>query len=116
MTTTAAADASFNKTDARRMLHAVFRVADQPASAKFYTEALGMRETRFRDLPDEKYSNGFYSYGSETEAFALETTYNYGTEAYDIGEAFGHFGLATTDVKALADKIRALGGEVRSIF
>jgi lactoylglutathione lyase len=117
-TTTAQASASssdassFNKTDRRRMLHAVFRVGDQPASKKFFTEALGMTETRFRDIPEGKYMNGFYAYGPETTNFALETTYNYGVESYEIGEGFGHFGVCTRDVKALADRIRAAGGVI----
>lgn len=110
----AAPDASFNKADRRRMLHAVFRVGNQPASAKFFTEALGMRETRFRDVPEGKYSNGFYAYGPETKNFALETTYNYGVESYDVGEGFGHFGVATKDVAELAERIRAAGGTVRN--
>jgi len=109
----ASADASFNKTDKRRMLHAVFRVGDQPAPAKFFQQALGMRETRFRDVPEGKYSNGFYAYGPEETNFALETTYNYGVDSYDIGEGFGHFAVATKDVAALADRIRKAGGTVR---
>lgn len=108
----ASADASFNKTDKRRMLHAVFRVGDQPASAKFFQQALGLKETRFRDVPEGSYSNGFYAYGPEEKNFALETTYNYGVDSYDIGEGFGHFGVATKDVAELADRIRKAGGTI----
>lgn len=43
----------------------------------------------------------------------VELTYNYGVESYDIGEGFGHFGVALPDVAAAAEKIKAGGGAVR---
>jgi lactoylglutathione lyase len=45
---------------------------------------------------------------------AVELTYNYGVDSYDIGEGFGHFGVALPDVYKAADNIKALGGEVRA--
>jgi hypothetical protein len=45
---------------------------------------------------------------------AVELTYNYGVDSYDIGEGFGHFGVALPDVYKAADNIKALGGEVRT--
>jgi lactoylglutathione lyase len=41
-------------------------------------------------------------------------TYNYGVDSYDIGEGFGHFGVALPDVYKAAETIKAAGGEVSS--
>ncbi len=68
--------------------------------------------TRQRDIPDEKYTNAFTAFGDETTNFALEMTYNYGVDSYDIGEGFGHFGIAVPDVYKAAEAIRAGGGKV----
>lgn len=65
-----------------------------------------------RDIPEDKYSNTFLGYGPEETNFAVELTYNYGVESYDIGKGFGHFGLATTDVYKMCDNIREAGGKV----
>lgn len=102
----------FAKTDKRRMLHVVYRVGNLEATKKFYTEALGMHVTRERDIPEEKYTNCFLAYGPETTHFAVELTYNYGKDSYDIGSGFGHFGIAVEDVAKTVEKIKALGGTV----
>jgi len=100
------------KEDERRMLHVVFRVGDLEASKNFYTKCLGMKETRSRDVPEDKYANVFYGYASEETNFAMELTYNYGVDSYDLGTGFGHFGVATEDVYALAKQIEDNGGKI----
>ncbi len=57
----------------------------------------------------EKYSNAFLGAGPEETHFALELTYNYGVDSYDIGTGFGHFALAHPDVYALVDSIKKEG-------
>ena len=37
-------------------------------------------------------------------------TYNYGVESYDVGEGFGHFGIAAPDVAQLVEAVQAKGG------
>eukprot|EP00878_Enallax_costatus_P000978 GHUV01001110.1.p1 GENE.GHUV01001110.1~~GHUV01001110.1.p1 ORF type:complete len:315 (+),score=58.46 GHUV01001110.1:162-1106(+) len=110
MTTVAAAD--WLKEDQRRMLHAVYRVGDLKKYTDFCTNLLGMKLLRSRDIPEEKYSNAFLGYGPEQTNFAIELTYNYGVESYDIGEGFGHFAVALPDVDATAEKIKAGGGTI----
>lgn len=75
---------------------------------------MSVQETRRRDIPEDKYTNVFLGYGPEEKQFAVELTYNYGVTSYDIGAGFGHFGIATTDVYAMVDKIKAAGGKVRA--
>jgi lactoylglutathione lyase len=103
--TEASAASDWLKQDKRRMLHAVFRVGDIQKHIDFY-KLMGMKVTRQRDIPDEKYTNAFTAYGDETTNFALEMTYNYGVDSYDIGEGFGHFGIAVPDVYKAAEAIR----------
>ncbi|PIA57804.1 hypothetical protein AQUCO_00500018v1 [Aquilegia coerulea] len=100
------------KTDKRRLLHAVYRVGDLDKTIKFYTEGLGMKLLRKRDIPDEKYSNAFLGFGPETSQFVVELTYNYGVDKYDIGTGFGHFAIATEDINKLVENVRAIGGNV----
>jgi len=100
------------KKDNRRLLHVVYRVADLEKTIKFYTECLGMKLLRKRDIPEEKYTNAFLGYGPENSQFVVELTYNYGVEEYDIGEGFGHFGIAVEDVQKVVDLVKAKGGKV----
>ncbi|XWS72063.1 hypothetical protein CRYUN_Cryun02cG0008400 [Craigia yunnanensis] len=100
------------KKDKRRMLHVVYRVGDMNRTIKFYTECLGMKLLRKRDIPEERYTNAFLGYGPEDSHFVIELTYNYGVDKYDIGTAFGHFGIAVEDVAKTVELIKAKGGKV----
>lgn len=108
-----AAASDWTKTDNRRMLHVVYRVGDMDATIKYYKDHFGMQQLRYRDMPDDKYTNAFLGFGPETTNFAVELTYNYGEDSYDIGDGFGHFAVATKDVFAMADSIKSAGGKVR---
>lgn len=98
--------------DTRRMLHAVYRVGDMDKYIKYMQDCFGMKLLRYRDMKEDKYINAFLGYGSEKTNFALELTYNYGREEYDIGTGFGHFGLAVNDVYATANEVKSKGGIV----
>ncbi|KAM7257594.1 hypothetical protein ACFE04_013335 [Oxalis oulophora] len=100
------------KNDNRRMLHVVYRVGDLDRTIKFYTECLGMKLLRKRDIPEERYTNAFLGYGPEDSHFVIELTYNYGVDKYDIGTAFGHFGIAVEDVAKTVELVKAKGGTV----
>ncbi len=92
------------------MLHAVYRVGNMERTGEFL-RALGMLKLRERDIPEEKYTNAFYGYGSESrgEHFALELTHNYGVESYDLGSGFGHFGIAVPDIFSAVERVRSAG-------
>lgn len=94
------------------MLHVVYRVGDLDRTIKFYTECLGMKLLRKRDIPEERYTNAFLGYGPEDSHFVIELTYNYGVDKYDIGTGFGHFGIAVEDVTKTVELIKAKGGKV----
>jgi lactoylglutathione lyase len=43
---------------------------------RFYTESLGLKLLRQRDVPEEKYANAFVGFGTELSYFAIELTYS----------------------------------------
>ena len=97
-----------------KFLHTMLRVGDLDRSVAFYTQLLGMKELRRRDVPDGKYTLVFLGYGEgnkEGQA-EIELTYNYGVEKYELGNAFGHLAVGVPDVKAACEAVRAGGGKV----
>ncbi|KAI9128715.1 hypothetical protein K1719_000198 [Acacia pycnantha] len=38
--------------------------------------------------------------------------YGFGVDAYDIGNGFGHFGIAVDDVEKTVELVRAKGGKI----
>ena len=95
-----------------RFLHTMIRVGDLDRSVKFYTELLGMKEIRRRDVPEGKYTLAFLGYGPEESNALIELTYNYGVTTYDQGTAFGHLAVGVPAVAAACEKVRAAGGKV----
>uniref|UniRef100_A0A486XI84 Lactoylglutathione lyase n=1 Tax=Rheinheimera sp. BAL341 TaxID=1708203 RepID=A0A486XI84_9GAMM len=95
-----------------RMLHTMLRVGNLEKSIAFYTEVLGMKLLRQSENTEYKYTLAFVGYGDETENTVLELTYNWGTDSYDLGTAFGHIALEVDNVYDACDKIRAKGGVI----
>lgn len=60
-----------------------------------------------------KYSLAFLGYeGGNPNQAEIELTYNWGTESYDMGTAYGHIAIGVPDAYAACDKIRAAGGTI----
>ena len=95
-----------------RLLHTMIRVGNLEKSINFYTEILGMKLLRQKDYPDGKFTLAFVGYGDEQHHSVIELTYNWDTDAYDMGSGFGHLAIEVDDVHAAAEKIRARGGKI----
>ncbi len=95
-----------------RMLHTMLRVGNLEKSIAFYTEVLGMKLLRQSDNTEYKYTLAFVGYGDESEHTVLELTYNWDTDSYDLGNAYGHIALEVDNVYDACDKIRAKGGVI----
>lgn len=95
-----------------RMLHTMLRVGNLERSVKFYTDVLGMTELRRAEYPDGKFTLVFIGYGDERSNTVLELTYNWETDHYDLGNAYGHIAIGVPDAAAACDKIKKLGGKV----
>jgi lactoylglutathione lyase len=90
----------------------MLRVGNLDRSIEFYTQVLGMRLIRSTEYPSGRFTNTFVGYQDETQGAVLELTYNWDTDHYDLGTAYGHIALEVDDAYAACDKIRALGGKV----
>lgn len=95
-----------------RLLHTMLRVGDLKRSISFYTEILGMTLLRQKEYPEGKFTLAFLGYGDEKNNTALELTYNWDTNTYDLGSGFGHLAIEVNDVYVAAEKIRSSGGEI----
>ena len=95
-----------------RILHTMLRVGDQDRSIRFYTEVLGMKVLRQKDYPDGRFTNTFIGYADEAQQAAIELTYNWDTDAYDLGNGYGHIALEVDDVYAATEEIRQRGGKI----
>ena len=95
-----------------RMLHTMLRTGDLKRSVDFYTRVMGMKLLRETDRPEQKYSLAFVGYDTEDKTAVIELTYNYGTDKYDMGSAFGHVAIAVDDCYKTCDAVKAAGGNV----
>jgi lactoylglutathione lyase len=90
----------------------MLRVSDIKSSVAFYCDVMGMDVLRTFDQPEQKFSLTFLGYSKESESCVLELTYNYGTQEYTMGNAFGHIAIGVNDCYDACNKIKALGGNV----
>jgi len=95
-----------------KFLHTMIRVNNLEESINFYTKVLGMNLISHDDYPDGEFTLAFLSYGKTKEDPCIELTYNYGKHSYDLGNAFGHIALGTSDIKGACEKVKSLGGKV----
>lgn len=95
-----------------RLLHTMLRVGDLDRSIGFYTGVLGMRLLRRRENPGGRYTLAFVGYGEESETAVLELTWNWDSDRYDLGTAYGHIAIGCEDIHATCEGIRARGGRV----
>ena len=90
----------------------MIRVGNLERAVAFYTEVLGMKELRRSEYPEGKFTLVFLGYQSEQEGAVLELTYNWGVEAYEMGNAYGHIAIAVDDVAQACARVREMGGSV----
>lgn len=82
-----------------RFLHTNFNVLDLERSLAFYDEALGLREVRRVQAPDDSFIIVFLGDGESD--YLLELTWLRGrTDPYDLGEAEFHLALRVPDKRA----------------
>jgi lactoylglutathione lyase len=95
-----------------RLLHTMLRVGDLQRSIDFYTKVLGMKLLRTSENPEYKYTLAFVGYGNNPDHAELELTYNWGTDKYEMGTAYGHIAISTEDIYQTCDQVRAAGGNI----
>ncbi|MEO8889990.1 MAG: lactoylglutathione lyase [Coleofasciculaceae cyanobacterium] len=95
-----------------RMLHTMLRVGNLDESLKFYCDVLGMKLLRKKDYPSGEFTLAFVGYGDESDNTVIELTYNWGTDKYDLGNAYGHIALGVDDIYGTCAQIKLKGGKV----
>ena len=90
----------------------MIRVGDLDRSINFYTQVLGMQLLRKSENTEYKYTLAFVGYGNNPDHAEIELTYNWGTDKYEMGTAFGHIALGVLDVAKAGADITAAGGNV----
>lgn len=95
-----------------RILHTMLRVGNLDKSIAFYTEILGMSLLRQKEYPEGKFTLAFLGYGSEADESALELTYNWSKDNYQIGTGFGHIAINVENVYQAIEKAKKMGAEV----
>lgn len=95
-----------------RMLHTMLRVGNLEESIKFYCNILGMKLLRQKDYPGGEFTLAFVGYGEEADHTVLELTYNWDTDSYNLGNAYGHIAIGVDDIYDTCERIKAQGGKV----
>jgi len=90
----------------------MLRVGDLQKSLDFYQQVLDMKLLRQSENTEYKYTLAFLGYGDELNTTVIELTYNWGTESYDLGNAYGHIAIETDDIYQTCEKIKSLGGVI----
>ncbi|PKH54525.1 lactoylglutathione lyase [Shewanella sp. Choline-02u-19] len=95
-----------------KFLHTMLRVTDLETSIEFYTKVLGMKVLERTDNSEYRYTLVFVGYEAQADSTTIELTFNWDTNEYEMGNAFGHIALGVEDIYAACTKIKALGGNV----
>ncbi|MBS1202623.1 MAG: glyoxalase, partial [Chromatiaceae bacterium] len=95
-----------------RILHTMLRTGNLQRSIDFYTRVLGMKLLRQKDYPQGQFTLAFLGYGDESEQSAIELTYNWGVEQYELGGGYGHIAIEVDDVYQATDRIKQQGGKI----
>lgn len=92
-----------------KYLHAMIRVHDLEKTSHFFTEGLGLKQTRRMDSEAGKFSLVYFAAPENPEA-EVELTWNWGSEE-DYGSArnFGHLAFEVDDIYALCTHLQSLG-------
>ena len=91
-----------------KYLHAMVRVRDLQASLEFYRDALGLVETRRKDVPQGRFTLVYLAAPANPEA-EVELTYNYDDEDYGGARNFGHLAFAVDDIYATCRRLQDHG-------
>ena len=91
-----------------KYLHTMVRVINVQASLKFYSEGLGLQETRRIENEKGRFTLIFLAAPGDEKA-QVELTYNWDPEDYDEGRNFGHLAYRVEDIYALCEKMMDMG-------
>ncbi|QDI02392.1 MULTISPECIES: VOC family protein [Xanthomonas translucens group] len=92
-----------------KYLHAMIRVHDLQKTSTFFTEGLGLSETRRIDNEAGKFTLVYFGAPENPQA-EVELTYNWDSEEeYGSARNFGHLAFEVDDIYALCAHLQAQG-------
>jgi len=91
-----------------KYLHTMVRVSDVDKSLNFYSELLGLVETRRYDSEQGRFTLIFLAAPGDEQA-QIELTHNWDPENYDGGRNFGHVAYQVDDIYAMCQKLMDAG-------
>ena len=92
-----------------KLAHTMIRVRDLDRSIDIYSNFLGLREARRKDLGDAV----LVFLADEDEHHFVELTFNKDGRDYDIGNQFGHLAFFAEDLDAVIERVEAEGWDYR---
>ena len=91
-------------------LHTMIRVADLGKSLHFYCEGLGFELVSRDDYEKDRFTLVFLkTAGASAPAPMLELTYNWDTNAYEKGNAYGHMAYRVSSVDEVQEQLKKCG-------
>ncbi|GLS44027.1 VOC family protein [Methylobacterium brachythecii] len=93
-------------TDTPKLIHSMIRIRDEARSLDFYRKAFGLEIADRLDF--ETFTLIYLS--NAASGFELELTVNKSqSEAYDLGNGYGHIAFSVADLDATHERIKAAG-------
>jgi lactoylglutathione lyase len=87
----------------------MLRVTDLERSISFFTDVMGMRLLRRTEYPSGRFTLAFVGYGDENETAVIELTYNWDTQAYELGTGYGHIAIEVANIYGTCDTLKSKG-------
>jgi lactoylglutathione lyase len=91
------------------LLHTCYRITDIDRSVAFY-RALGFEEIRRMPIREEAV-NVFLNQPGDGDEPKLELTYNFGVDSYELGTAYGHIAISSSDLDGMLTDLASQGIE-----
>ena len=95
-----------------RILYTMIRVGNLDRSVNFYQNALGMKELRRENFTEGRFTLVFIGYGDDSSNAAIELTYNWDKDSYELGSGYGHIALEVHDIYATCTQLKTMGVKI----
>jgi lactoylglutathione lyase len=93
-----------------KLAHTMIRVKDLDATLDFYTDFIGLREVRRKEIGDEAMLVFLADDGGH---YYIELTVNHGRTDYTLGDQFGHLAFFTDDLEPVVEEVERRGWNYR---
>ena len=64
---------------------------------------------RRTEYPSGRFTLAFVGYGDEDKTAVIELTYNWDTQAYELGTGYGHIAIEVANIYETCDTMKSIG-------